>query len=100
MSSTRLRSDPAPPAETELVISVDLDLLAQKVAALLSSRLDEYQAQPQSPWLDVPAAASHLACSPERLRKLVRRGIPYHQERPGGRLFFHRKEIDEWMLRQ
>jgi len=83
---------------SELRVAVDLELLAQRVAAIVVERL-EGSTSPTSPWLDVNGVASYLSCSPERVRKLVqRRAIPFHQERAGGRVFFHRKEIDEWLL--
>ena len=89
----RLRSDP-------LSIQVDLRDVAERVAELVLQTLNELRT-PSSPWLDLQSAAEYLGCSPERLRKLVqRRAVPFHQERPGGRIFFHRLELDEWMLAQ
>jgi excisionase family DNA binding protein len=85
-------------ADTVLVIRVDVASLAQQIATHLARELMSVVASP-SPWLDVDRAAEHLSCSPERLRKLVsRRALPFHQERSGGRIFFHRRELDEWLL--
>src|SRR3954454_9117810 len=84
-----------------LILQVDLEMLAGRVAALVAAALGESLAPARSPWLDVAGAAEHLTCSPERLRKLVqRRAIPFHQDRAGGRIFFHRRELDEWLLGQ
>jgi excisionase family DNA binding protein len=87
--------------EPPKTVSLDLHLglLAELIADLVAAQLSEDA--PASPWLDVAGAAAHLSCSPERLRKLVaRRSIPFHQERSGGRLFFHRRELDDWLLEQ
>jgi excisionase family DNA binding protein len=79
-------------------VELDLEALAERVASLILERLDH---EPASPWLDSPAAATYLCCSIERVRKLVsRREIPFHQAQTGGRVFFHRRELDEWLLRQ
>jgi excisionase family DNA binding protein len=80
-------------------ISIDLDLLASRIADLILMRTEQRDRAPASPWMGVEMAASYLDCSPERIRKLVaRRAIPFHQERPGARVFLHRGEIDEWLL--
>lgn len=93
------QSRPAEPAAQ--VIRIDLGDLAQRVAALVVAAIDDTRAPRRSPWLTVDGAAAHLSCSPERLRKLVqRRAIPFHQECTGGRLFFHQRELDEWLLNQ
>jgi excisionase family DNA binding protein len=56
----------------------------------------EHEAWPE--WLSVETAARYLDVSPERLRKLqARREIPYHQEAPGCRVLFRRRDLDEWM---
>lgn len=80
----------------ELTVTVDVGPLIERIAAEVVARM----ALPESsPWMDVNSAAEYLACSPQRIRKLVaRRELPYHQERPGGRVFFHRGELDEWLL--
>lgn len=81
------------------MVELDLGLFAELVADLVADRLAKPAAA--SPWLDVAGAADHLNCSPERVRKLVaQRQIPFHQERSGARLFFHRKELDDWLVEQ
>jgi excisionase family DNA binding protein len=86
----------APPVPVEVVVSVDLGPLVERIAAEVAARL---VAPGSSPWLDVNGAAEYLACSPERIRKLIaRRDIPYHQEGPGSRVFFNKGELDEWLL--
>jgi excisionase family DNA binding protein len=84
------------PVPCEVAVTVDLGLLVERIAAEVAARLAVPEA---SPWLDVAGAAEYLSCSPERIRKLIaRREIPFHQERPGSRVFFHRRELDEWLL--
>jgi excisionase family DNA binding protein len=80
----------------EVTVTVELGVLVERVAAALAARLE---APASSPWLDVNGAASYLACSRERVRKLVaRKEVPFHQEGPGSRIFFNRGELDEWLL--
>ena len=85
----------AVPIPPELV-----DAIAERAAAIAVERLQlESQAWPE--WLSVETAAKYLDVSPERLRKLqARRQLPYHQEGPGCRVFFSRRELDEAMSKQ
>ncbi|MTD44154.1 helix-turn-helix domain-containing protein [Conexibacter sp. W3-3-2] len=47
------------------------------------------------PWLDAEGAARHLGITVDAVYKRARRGdIPAHQDRPGARLFFDRRELD------
>jgi excisionase family DNA binding protein len=86
----------APSVPVEVVVAVDLGPLVDRIAAEVAVRL---AAPASSPWLDVNGAAEYLACSPERIRKLIaRREIPYHQEGPGSRVFFNKGELDEWLF--
>ena len=73
-------------------------LIDERVAAALAAaRADA--AGPR--WLSVPTAAQYLDVSTERIRKLVaRREIPYSQEGPGCRVFFDRRDLDDWMRGQ
>jgi excisionase family DNA binding protein len=81
------------------VVQLDLTLLASAIARRVVDDLTAVLAVPSSsPWLDVAGAADYLACSPERVRKLVqRREVPFHQERRGGRVFLNRYELDRWL---
>jgi excisionase family DNA binding protein len=83
------------------ILSIDLVALASLIAEKVIAAVSEQRECVESQWTDVPGAAKHLACSVERVRKLIqRREIPFHQERSGGRVFLNRKEMDEWLLRQ
>jgi excisionase family DNA binding protein len=82
------------------LLQIDVAAIADALAELLLARLVQ-ALEPSSPWMNVELAATYLACSAERIRKLVQqRKIPFHQERSGSRLFFHRGELDEWLLTQ
>jgi excisionase family DNA binding protein len=89
----------ASPTEATLVISVDLGPMAKVLA---DAMLEELRTPAStSPWLDIEKASAYLTCSPERVRKLVgHRDIPFHQDRPGGRIFFNRHELDAWLLQK
>jgi len=78
-----------------------LDAIAAAVAAraleLLGAQLEQ-EAWPE--WMSGEKAAKYLDVSAERLRKLqARRQIPFHQEAPGCRVFFRRRDLDDWMSR-
>jgi len=82
----------------QITVQFDLTDLAQRIAAAIS---ESEATSSLSPWLDVERAAEYLGCSSERIRKLIaRHQIPFHQERAGGRIFLHRRELDDWLLSQ
>ena len=50
-------------------------------------------------WLDSTGAAQYLGVSRKAVYHYVdRRGLPMHQDEPGGKLWFKRSELDEWRL--
>jgi excisionase family DNA binding protein len=58
----------------------------------------EVEAASWPEWMSVETAARYLDVPAERLRKLKdRREIPFHQEGPGCRVFFARRDLDRWM---
>ena len=72
-----------------------LDALAERMAARVVERLEQPEA---SPWMDLPAAASYLGFSRDRLYKLTAAGaIPCRRQPGGQRLIFHRAELDRWL---
>jgi excisionase family DNA binding protein len=74
-----------------------LELAVEHLAAQIAARLPQLETA-ASPWMDIPMAADYLAISTEGLRKMVsRRSVPFHQERRGGRVFLHRRELDDWL---
>jgi hypothetical protein len=81
----------------ELRLLLDDDQLAA-IAALVP--VPEPTAEPWPEWMSAETAARYLDVSVERVRKLQgRREIPYYQEGPNCRVFFHRPELDECMRR-
>jgi excisionase family DNA binding protein len=84
----------------QLRLSLDPDQLAALAARVLELVRDQLAcpAEPWPDWMNVDTASRYLDCTSERLRKLVaRRQIPYHQDAPGCRIFFHRPDLDHWM---
>jgi len=76
---------PCPPGFVEAV--------AERVAELL----EDEQGAPEL-WIDVQAAAEHLACPTSRVYALVSADrIPHHRD--GSRLLFRRSELDEYVER-
>jgi excisionase family DNA binding protein len=70
------------------IISVNLDALAQAVAARL---------EPQETWLTVKEVAEHLRISQRQVRRLA--GVEFPVYRPdGGKMLFNRTELDEWCV--
>lgn len=81
-----------------LIPAEQISMLAAQLADLLHGRQHTSAGEAWPEWMNVDTAAGYLDCTPERIRKLVaRREIPYHQEAPGCRIFFHRHELDTWM---
>jgi len=52
-----------------------------------------------SPWLTIKEAAGYAHVSPTTFRRWISAGfIPVHRPREGGKLLFHRKQIDSFIL--
>jgi hypothetical protein len=66
-----------------------LDAIAELVAEKIRS------SEPTSPWLTRKQAAEHLGVPVSRLEK--DRSVPLH--RWGGRVLYHRDEIDTYLLK-
>jgi excisionase family DNA binding protein len=72
----------------ELTLSPEqVDVIAARVAELLGARDDA------SPWMTRAEAAAYLRVPVSRLEK--RRDIPQHKD--GGRVLYHRAELDAFM---
>ena len=80
---------------TDRVVAALLEELAGDPAAL--ERLRELvDAGGPEPWIDVQAAADHIACKRQRIYDLVHADrIPHHRD--GSRLLFRRSELDAWL---
>ena len=73
-----------------------LDHLAERLAPRLAGRLAAGHTAPDR-WLPAREAAAHLGVSVHALHRLsADRRIPASQDRPGGRLYFRRSELDRW----
>lgn len=87
----------------ELPASV-VDAIAQRAAERAAELVLEQQGRDAAgwpEWMSAPTAARYLDVSEERIRKLVqRRKIPFAQEAPGYRVFFHRPDLDAHMAEQ
>ena len=84
------------PSELTLTVPDELlDMLARRIARLVSDREPQVSA---SPWLDVEAALAYLPFSRDQLYKLTSaRAIPFRKKRDGQGLLFHRGELDRWL---
>jgi len=82
-----------------LIASLDaeaLDALAERLAPRLAGRLVADAPEPDR-WLPAREAAAHLGVSVHALHRLsADRRLPASQDRPGGRLYFRRSELDRW----
>jgi excisionase family DNA binding protein len=76
-----------------------LDKIADLVAEKLGNRSEPPTQWPQ--WMSIETAARYLDCPPERLHKLKQRHqIPHAQDGPGGRIWFEREALDQWMRKR
>jgi excisionase family DNA binding protein len=84
--------------------TLDLGPLLDHLRTVLREQLlTELRADSQRwpEWMSVETAAHYLDVSPERVRKLqARRAIPFQQEDVGCRVFFARRQLDDWMRSQ
>jgi excisionase family DNA binding protein len=89
------------PIKVSVEISADvLELVISAVTErVLATRVDDSLGGGLPPeWMTVENAARYLDMKVERLRKLVAyREVPFHQEAPGCRIYFRRRDLDEWM---
>jgi excisionase family DNA binding protein len=78
-----------------LVASLDEDDLAE-----LAERLEPFLNRPDpgdGEWLDTKRAAAYLGLSRHALYRLTsEQRILFSQERPGGKCWFRRSELDAW----
>ncbi len=91
-------SDALARAVLEALDEEALDALAERLAPRIASRLSASE----DGWLDAKGAADYLGLpSVHALHRLSsERRIPCSQDRPGGRLYFRRQELDRWRAQQ
>ena len=74
-----------------------LDRLAEKLGPRLAGSLAAGAGPEPDRWLTTREAAAHIGVSVHALHRLsADRRIPASQDRPGGRLYFRRSELDRW----
>jgi excisionase family DNA binding protein len=84
-----------PTAPTLALDPATIEALADALAARVAARLPDRPGE--DGWLDSSAAASYLAVPVSTIHKLSAAGeIPCSQDRPGGKLYFRRFELDRW----
>ncbi|HEX5193877.1 MAG TPA: helix-turn-helix domain-containing protein [Solirubrobacteraceae bacterium] len=87
----------ATPATTDAVIDALVTTIVDRLADAVASRLADRRAEPPTEWLDSREAARYLGLSRDTLRKLAaERAIPSEQEGRGCKLFFMRRDLDDW----
>jgi excisionase family DNA binding protein len=73
----------------------DVELIARRVVELLRDELRDQRAD--DGWMDSKQAAAYLSLTVAALHRVTaRREVPFHQDRPGGKCWFKRSELDAW----
>jgi excisionase family DNA binding protein len=84
--------------DTNNPLGATLEALAQRLAELVAERIPPAVEQHAStPWMTTSEAADYLRVPRGTFRQLTARGGP-PRHREGRRLYFHRDELDAWML--
>lgn len=74
-----------------------LDALADRLARRLAERMAEQRLADTDRWLTSREAAAHLGLTVDALHKLTAaRAIPFSQDRPGGKCWFKRADLNQW----
>lgn len=85
--------------QASVLLTLD-DAALERLAELVVERLAPTLAASQTAdcWLTTSEAAEYLGLpSSSQLHKMsAARAVPFHQDRPGGRLYFKRSELDRW----
>jgi len=59
----------------------------------------ENSISPARTWLSVPELADYIKSSESTIRRLISSGsIPFHRVGENGKIIFHRRQIDLWLL--
>jgi excisionase family DNA binding protein len=76
-----------------------LDRLADMVAERVAARLASSTAGDDR-WMSTAEAAEYLGMSTNALHRLTsERKVPFSQDRPGGKCWFKRSDLDAWRSR-
>ena len=74
------------------------DRLAADLAAVLRPHLQ--MEQPPGGWMTSREAAAYLGLTLPALHRLTAaRALPFEQDAPGGKCWFHRADLDAWRRR-
>jgi excisionase family DNA binding protein len=77
----------------------DVERIAARVADLVIERL-RVPVVPDE-WMTTREASTYLGITPNAMHKLSSaRQIPFSQDKPGGKLFFRRADLDAWRASQ
>lgn len=75
-----------------------INSLVETVSERVRMSIAAQDSEPWPEWMCVETAARYLDVPKERVRKLkARHEIPFHQEGPGCRVLFRRRDLDAWM---
>lgn len=91
-----------PPAVVgSLRMSLDVstcECIAERVAEHIGVvRFTTTATDSTSPWLTTREASDYLRIGRSELQRLAAAGaIPHEQDSPGGKLYFHRDDLDGW----
>jgi excisionase family DNA binding protein len=79
-------------------VTLDLDRLADLIAERVAERILAHGAgAAQGSWLTTREAAEHLGMTVNAMHRLTAaRQIPFSQERPGGKCWFRRSDLDAY----
>ena len=97
-----VRGNPPSDLATLFLANLDeaaLDTLAERLAPRLALRFESLTPQ-RDEWLDARSAAIYLGLTLHALHKhSAARTIPFEQNKPGGKLWFKRDQLDAWRHR-
>jgi excisionase family DNA binding protein len=84
---------------TEMLLSMSsCSLIADLISERIAPDAKRYSDPHRSPWMRTDEASAYLRIGKSELHRLAAAGaIPHEQDGgPGGRLFFHCDDLDEW----
>ena len=93
----RRPAEPGRQTSRAAVLDDLISALADRIAEAVAARIVQTPGDVVPEWLDSRGAAEYLGLHPDTVRKLAaERAIPAEQDGPGCKLFFLRRDLDEW----